>query len=183
MTSTDATIGGGFIVGDTTIPIDKPRTGIVRIAIMGDWTSAGRISADLQITEVRSEEDEETAKGKVEQSENDLLLIDIPAGTAQTTFDLAWKNNWGAYPTDDLDLILVDPTFSSVNFDGATLASPERVVIDNPTAGAWFAFIDGFTVHGVIDGKPYSKYELTVKADGEVVELDDSDDDDDDSDD
>ncbi|MCH8930471.1 MAG: hypothetical protein IIA98_06075 [Proteobacteria bacterium] len=46
-------------------------------------------------------------------------------------------------------------------------------------AGTWFALIDGFAVHGAIDDKPFSKWELTVKADGEVIELDDSDDDDD----
>ena len=181
ITSDKATVGGGFYAVDTTVTVDQPQTGIIRIAVMGDWTNAGRISADLTITEVRSDEDEETAEGKVEQSETEVIFIDIPAGTAKASFDLSWKNNWGAYPTDDLDLILVDPSGAPV-FDGATLDSPERVQIDNPLAGTWIVLVDGFTVHGVIKNKTYSKWELTAKADGEVIEVDDDDDDDDDHD-
>ncbi len=181
MTSDEVTVYQNFLFSDTVISFDKPQTGVVRLAIMGDWTNAGAISADLEITETRKDDDdEETSEGKVEQSQTDVVYIDIPAGTAQAIFDLAWDNNWGAYPTDDLDLILLDPN-GGVFFDGATLASPERVIVDNPVSGTWVLFIDGFTVHGVIDDEPYSEWELTARADGEVIELEDDDSDDDDS--
>lgn len=175
LTSDEETVSAGFLIDDTEILFDKPQTGIVRIAIMGDWTNAGRISADLEITEVRGAKEDETEKGKVGQSETDVVLVDIPAGAGQATFDLSWRNNWGAYPTDDLDLILVDPSGVPV-FDGVTLASPERVIIDSPLAGTWVALIDGFTVHGVIKGKPFSKWKLVAQADGKLIELDDDDD-------
>jgi len=92
-----------------------------------------------------------------------------------------WKNNWGAYPTDDIDLILLDPNFA-VNFEGATFSSPERVEIENPAAGEWSAFVQGFTIQGVNDKKG-SKWEIQITdQDGNSIEQEDEDDDDDDDD-
>ncbi len=148
LTHTDATIAGGFITADREIVIDNPQTGILRLAVMGDWTNAGEISADVTISSHRSKQVEEAAEGRIAQSETQVETFYIPDGTTQVTFELSWKNNWGAYPTDDIDLILLDPNFSPF-FAGATFASPERVVIDNPPAGEWTALVQGFTIQNV----------------------------------
>jgi hypothetical protein len=83
---------------------------------------------------------------------------------------LSWEGNWGRYPTNDLDMYLLDPNYpnSDVNADGATSASPERVVIDNPIAGVWTVYIQGFSVlplRGDHDGSS-EEYALRVTADG-----------------
>lgn len=176
----DDPFGGLFLFTDTTLAFNNPQTGIVRLATMGDWTNAGTISTDLTVSCVKQSEGEETADGEVAQGETDVVTVDLPAGTAEVVFELSWEGNWGSYPTNDLDLILVDPDVG-VNFDGATLDSPERVVLGNPPAGTWTAFVDGFTVFcddecGDDDG---DEWELRVTADGERLEDADADDDDD----
>jgi len=160
ITHTEATIASGFIVADEEIVIDNPQTGLLRLAIMGDWTNAGTISADITISAVEGEEAEEASKGRIDQSEFQVESFYIPDGTTQATFELSWKNNWGAYPTDDIDFILLDPN-SVPYFNGATFSSPERVVINNPTAGTWTTIVQGFTVHNVNRGKG-SKWELRI---------------------
>jgi Subtilase family/Bacterial pre-peptidase C-terminal domain len=149
---------GLFIAGDTTIPFPTPQTGIIRVAVMGDWTNAGRISADLVITRYQAKLPKKTAGGHVVEGATDVVQVNVPAGTTEATFLLSWVNNWGTYPTDDLDMTLIDPS-SVVNFDGATLNSPERVVVVNPQPGTWTILVDGFTVHGVNHGSQ-SKWEL-----------------------
>ena len=49
----------------------------------------------------------------------------------------------------------------ALNFDGATAASPERVVIANPPPGVWTALINGFTVQF-----NQELWSLTATADG-----------------
>ena len=46
--------GGVFINADSTFTIDNPQTGLVRVALQGDWTNAGRVSAELTIERERS---------------------------------------------------------------------------------------------------------------------------------
>jgi hypothetical protein len=149
---------GLFINSDTTLNFPTPQTGVIRVAVMGDWTNAGTISTDLVVTRYQAKLPKKTASGHVVEGATDVVEVDVPAGTTEATFLLSWKNHWGTYPTDDLDMTLIDPS-NGANFDGATLASPERVVIANPQAGTWTVLIDGFTVHGVNHG-PQSKWEL-----------------------
>ena len=159
--------GALFIATDTTFVFDNPQTGLVRLAVMGDWTNGGRISADLVITRTKLSEGMKTAKGKVAQSESDIVLVDMPAGVTSAVFEASWKENWGAYPTDDVDMMLVDPTAAPF-FGGLTLNSPERVVVASPAAGIWTIFIDGFTVHD--DSDAQSSWEVRVTADGVRLE-------------
>jgi len=149
---------GGYYTSDTTLVMDNPGTGIVRLAVMGDSTNGGNISLDVEIMEVRSPAGKALAKGNLPQSDNDLIEIEVPAGTSEATFELAWNNHWGRYPTDDLDLILFHTAYGLI-WDGATFASPERVVISAPASGTYTAIVDGYTVWGVHGGAG-SKYEL-----------------------
>ena len=137
-----------FTTGGT-FPINNPQTGLVRVAVQGDWTNAGRISADLTIQRKKNPQGFPTAVGTIEDGEFVENDFSVPAGTAQLVVELSWDTNWGHYPTDDVDMFLFDANPANpINFDGATADSPERAVINNPTPGVWAAVINGFTVHG-----------------------------------
>jgi hypothetical protein len=154
--------GGLFLFADTSLVFDNPQTGVVRLATMGDWTNAGNISADLDVSCVKTPRGRKTAEGKIAEGDFDFVSVDVPAGTAEVVFETSWKNNWGRYPTDDIDMFLLPP-LGEPNFDGATLDSPERVELAAPMAGTWTVIVNGFTVSE--DGKD-SKWELRVTADG-----------------
>jgi hypothetical protein len=143
---------------------------LVRVAVQGDWTNAGRISADLVIERTRGRRGPPTAAGRVQQDDLIPVQVDIPAGTAQAIFELSWEGNWGRYPTNDIDMLILDPNYptSDINVDGATLASPERVVIDNPTPGVWTAYVQGFSVLPLRGdpGGSADEFALRVSADG-----------------
>lgn len=168
ITHTEAPIASGFISSDTSIVLNNPQHGILRLAVMGDWTNAGRVSVDVGISKTFRATEPKSAVGDVLQDGLQFADFMIPDGTTSVTFELGWKSNWGVWPTDDLDLILVDP-LSNQLFDGATLNSPERVTINNPDAGLWTAIIQGFTVHGINLG-PDSDWNLRVTdQDGNVI--------------
>lgn len=151
--------GDAFVNSDTTFVV-TPEEGIVRLGVMGDWTNAGKISTDVTIREVRGPLPGKPTNDRVAEGDSDVYAVDVPAGAASATFHLRWNNNWGAYPTDDLDLIILDPA-GGVIFSGATLSSPEVVEIANPAAGTWTVIVDGFTVWGVRRGGS-SPYQLRV---------------------
>jgi hypothetical protein len=143
-----------------TTEIPNPQTGLVRVALQGDSTNGGRVSATVTITRTRKFDGLPTALSLVEQDEIDFVEVDVPAGASQAVFELAWKQNWGRYPTNDLDLVLIDPA-GMVNNSGATISSPERAEIANPMPGRWRAAIIGFTIHGQRD-----LYSFRAEADG-----------------
>jgi hypothetical protein len=145
-TSFNVTRATAFLASDETFTIDNPQTGLVRVALQGDWTNAGKISADLEIVQHRTELGKTTAEGTVAQGDMVPIALSVPAGTQVLEFSLFWENDWAHYPTNDLDLILVDPN-GELNLDAATLNSPERAVIEKPTPGTWIALVNGFTVN------------------------------------
>ena len=70
----------------------------------------------------------------------------IQFGNKQSiTYKLSWNDDWGAYPTNDLDLILEAPDGTFI-FTGASFNSPETVTIPRPQAGLWTMYVIGFTV-------------------------------------
>lgn len=160
-TSFDRRPVSAFVGADSAFPIDNPQSGLVRVAVMGDWTNAGRISVDLEIEQQRDPQTPQTGNGQVAEGDLVPVQVNVPAGTAQLVFELFWAEDWASYPTNDIDLFLVDLTTGAVDFSGASLNSPERVVIDNPTAGPWLALISGFTVFGEKDN-----FVLRATADG-----------------
>ena len=168
-----------FVVGDSTFTIPNPQTGLVRVAVMGYSTNAGRISGDLTIERTRRSQGPATAKGRVAEGELIPFAIEVPAGAAQAVFELSWKDNWSRYPTDALALILIDPA-GGVNNAGNSPSFPQRVVINNPAAGTWRALVDGFIVfdRSAVDDedrenvRPASEgFELRVTVDGKRLRL------------
>jgi subtilisin family serine protease len=150
-----------FIATDSAFTLDEPQTGLVRIAVQGDWTNAGRISTDLVIEKSRRPLQPESAEGKISQQEQIEFRVNMPAGKSNATFELFWDNDWSKYPTNDLDMIVCPPD-SACSLAGSSLSSPERAVFQNPVSGAWRVFVNGFTLNTRTD-----KFKLRATADGE----------------
>ena len=75
------------------------------------------------------------------------MPVDIPPGTTRATFELGWTQNWARFPTNDLDLFLCAPGYVLYrDFSGATINSPEKIVVPNPQEGTWHAVVIGFSV-------------------------------------
>jgi subtilisin family serine protease len=148
-TSFDVTRASGFPNAREphTFPIDHPQTGLVRVAVMGDWTNGGNVSALVTVRRERRIDALPTKTADIEQDQIDYVDLDVPAGAGKAVFELSWLQNWGRYPTSDLDLVLIAPE-GNIIISGATANSPERVEIGNPAAGRWTAAIIGFTIHG-----------------------------------
>jgi hypothetical protein len=159
-----------FINVDTTYVIDNPQTGLFRFAIQGDWTNAAPISAQVSITRERSRLDRATARGEVEQGDLIPIEVTVPPGVSQAVFELFWRQNWGRYPTNDIDMFLVRPD-STIVFTGATLSSPERVVVNIPLPGVWTVLVSGFAVHDTSKGPHTGEdhFTLRVSADGTPI--------------
>ncbi|MCI0423498.1 MAG: S8 family serine peptidase, partial [Acidobacteria bacterium] len=151
-----------FTTGGT-FAVNNPEPGILRVTVNGDWTNAGQISADVTVFSVTDPLPQFTSEGKIEQFQTLAFPVNIPTGISKAEFRLGWREDWGNYPTADLDLILVNPA-SVVNVAGATASSPEFVQVNNPAAGTWLVLVDGFEIHTGTD-----KFELRVSLDGKVV--------------
>ena len=164
-TSFNSTLASGFVNGNVTIPIQNPKWGLLRIAVMGDRTNAGPVSADIRITRQRTPLPDPSAKGATPPAGAcQLIDIVVPAAVSELAVLLSWKYNWGFYPTNDVDLYVMDPN-SSVSSAGATFASPERVTFSNPDPGVWSFFACGFEIN-----EPNKDiWQLRVTADGQLL--------------
>jgi len=141
---------------NTQFTIEKPQSGLLRLAIMGDWTNAGNVSAKIKLSATERKLAKRFAKGRLLDDEADFFEVDVGPKVTELNFELSWKADWGHYPPHDIDLILIDPS-QQPNFDGATLDIPERVTITDPATGLWGVMVTGFMLHGFED-----KYELRI---------------------
>lgn len=145
-----------FVASDQTFTFQNLDSGLMRITLNGDSTNAGSISTDVTIEETHAPLSKKDFHGSLAQGDEAVHTVTIAPGTASATFRLSWQDDWAAYPTDDLDMILEAPDGTFV-FSGATLNSPERATIANPQPGTWTIFVDAFTVFGKKE-----KYEVRV---------------------
>jgi hypothetical protein len=134
-----------FVNADKSFTIDNPQTGLVRVALQGDSTNAGRISADVTIERKRGPQGVPSAVGRIAEGEDVVYEVAIPAGAQKAVFETSWLRSWALYPTNDLDMVLIDPT-GVANTTGASSNSPERVEVAAPKPGVWTIVIDGFSV-------------------------------------
>ena len=155
-TSINDIIFDDFVVDPTLIPVVLPQTGLIRIAVTGDWTNAGPVDVVLSARGKSRREPREVLQGKLQDAETHDALMQVVPGTTSIDLELSWEGGWNSFPAHDLDVYLLDPD-GALNFDGASLSAPERVHIDNPIPGFWTLFIDGYEVHGFRD-----EYELSV---------------------
>jgi subtilisin family serine protease len=148
----------GFVNGPVSVSVGDLDAGILRLTVIGDWTNAGKVSAELTATALpKRGRPEIRTGGLVSDGEWLAIPVAIPAGTASAAFDLAWKGDWSAYPTNDIDFYLLDPagnlvTDAAGNVPGATLNSPERQTVAAPAAGTWTVLVNGYTINGKLSG-------------------------------
>jgi subtilisin family serine protease len=135
----------GNVASDQSFVFEQLDTGLMRITLNGSTTNAGPVSADITIEEVKAPLSKKDFHSKIAQGEEDQYRLTIAPGTASVTFRLSWIDDWGNYPTDDLDMILQAPD-GTLNLAGATINSPEYVTIANPPPGQWTIFVEGATV-------------------------------------
>jgi hypothetical protein len=109
--------------------------GYMKIVIENDFTSYEVISCDIKITVTEAEAPptpDMTITGSLAQGEwTGWIGIPLPPGTEKVIIELWWDNDWTEYPTSDMDMIIYWDM--GYNIDGATMSSPERVVLENPT--------------------------------------------------
>jgi hypothetical protein len=148
--------------GQAVIP--RPENGLMRITLNGDWTNASPIAATVNIFSVTDPLPGMTDHGKFFDGEYKYLPFSVPAGAKSLEARLEWDGDWSSYPTNDFDLILIDPV-GTVNLDGATINSPETATIADPPSGVWLAYVEGFTV----STKGADNYKLRIAIDGKVV--------------
>ncbi len=152
-----------FTTGGT-FAADNPEVGVMRVTVNGDWTNAGTISGDITIFSTTQPVPQITTHGKIGHGQTVVLPINVPSGVTTAEFQLGWDQNWGGYPTNDIDMILITPS-GGLNFDGAALNNPEKAVITNPAAGTWLVLVDGFEIPTLGD-----RFSLRVSLDGNVVQ-------------
>lgn len=123
--------------------------GLMKISLIGDFSNESSVSFKMRVTR----ESKGIWRG-AKIAEEDLVMgdafvvpVDIPAGVSKATFDLVWRRNWSKFPTSDIDMLLFDPDFNLVSLDGATLNAPERIVVEDPVAGTWYVYIEGFEMY------------------------------------
>lgn len=153
------TTGGIFVVQD-------PEPGIMRITLMGDYSNAGTVrsvSVDVD-SKPRQNVTDVTAAGNIRDLEVFVIPVRIPPGVSQAEFRLSWGEDWGSYPTNDLDLLFEDPRGVRNEVDGFTFNSPEVVRVSKPRAGIWTFYVSGFSIPLGAD-----KFELRILADGRVL--------------
>lgn len=144
-------LSGGFAPVLDVEPNEWPmEPGLMKVTLESDWTNnAASLSAQVTIRRFQGAPGNNAGgvTTTIAQDEFDVFFVDIPSGEDTAIFDLSWQHDWSKFPTADLDMILFSPSFDpAFFFAGATLNSPERVVVDNPEAGIWIVIVDGFEV-------------------------------------
>ena len=149
--------GWGYVTGTSTFTLDAQdlENGITRVAVLGDWSNAGRVKATVS---VREDNDRSglvlLTDGWIGPSEFVTHTFVVPTGLEKMSFVMGWKNGWDAWPTSDIDLNLYDPlgklyivdADGDKDMDGSSLDCPERVTVIAPAPGTWSLKVIGFTV-------------------------------------
>ncbi len=124
--------------------------GFVKVVIENDWTSKGKVSADLTISVTTGPPHftpDIAIAAAIPEGATHAYFFFVPPGATETVVGLTWENDWSTYPTVDLDLFILWFDGVDVHLDilGATLNSPERARI--PDTAVWiFILVDGFAV-------------------------------------
>ena len=168
----DYVVSGLFLTdetGVTTIPIQNPEPGVLRISVMGDYTNVSNVSTVIHVTSRQQPLPKTSLSGTIRSGNSLSFPIDIPAGVSEARFELRWDGNWGHYPTNDLDMHLFDPSGNEFlgpagNQPGATLNDPEEITVPEPIKGKWTLQVLGFAVPTKKDN-----FTLSVTLDGKTI--------------
>lgn len=141
--------------GEWTFPVlpgvdYKPmENGLMKLSLIGDYSNEAPVSFKVRITR-ENERPRLTGRifsAEIETDDTFLIPVDIPEGTNMATFDLSWHRGWNKFPTSDIDLLILNPSFTLVSVDGATMNAPERAILYDPGPGTWWLFIIGYEVN------------------------------------
>ncbi|KAA3657162.1 MAG: T9SS C-terminal target domain-containing protein [Calditrichaeota bacterium] len=131
-----------------TLTEDMLDFGIIRLTVMGDYTNAGRVKANVYIEELnQSPTVSPVVSGSISEGYSHLYGFTIESEKTDVDLALVWDHDWASYPTNDLDLIIWDITNGGVLFDlAASLDTPERLTLASLPAGQYIVEVNGFTV-------------------------------------
>lgn len=139
--------GAWFLNGQqiSTMPMQP---GLLKLTVGGDLSNQDAVSLALRVTRSGDREPlrRPVARAEIRTGDQHVWAVEVPPGMAETTFDLVWNRDWSVHPTSDLDMVVVSPDLSVVDFSGATFNAPERAVIGAPMPGEWLVVVDGFEV-------------------------------------
>ncbi|MCL6579862.1 MAG: S8 family serine peptidase [Candidatus Bathyarchaeota archaeon] len=99
--------------------------------------------------------------GSVKTGGTDTYTFSIPDASGFAFVFLYWYSDWAHFPTSDLDLIIINPD-GTLNFEGATMASPEVTTISGP--GTYTLLVDGYEIY--FDRIEYYYLEIVYFSDG-----------------
>jgi subtilisin family serine protease len=120
--------------------------GYWRIIIENDWTSYDNLSGRIRLLVDMLPKTElyYNITGEISQGAGTgWIKIPVPPNTANIELRLCWRGDWSRYPSSDLDLYVYWD--EGLTLTGATLNSPERVVLKNPTY--IYVYIYAYEVH------------------------------------
>ena len=146
-TADDYAVPPTVVTGPGSVTIANPEPGFMRATLMGDSTNASSVSARFNVTATLKPRPDFVFTGTITDQDVQLIPFNVPPNLSQAAFELTWNHDWTHYPTNDLDLVLIDPS-GNFDFDGATLNGRERAVVKNPAPGQWTLAIVGATVFG-----------------------------------
>ena len=146
-TSTDHLVARAFLNQAGSFLIADPVAGVMRVALMGDWTNIGNVDISLSIELLAGEIPPTSYAANITEDVSHTFEFDVTDTTGSFALRLNWPNGWNWYPAHDIDLILISPS-GLINADAATLHAPEYVQIDAAEPGTWMAIVEGFSLHG-----------------------------------
>lgn len=123
--------------------------GLMKVTLVGDYSNGAPVSFRVRVKreDLRVPLDDAFASGQIKMGDGILVPVYVPSGVGRATFDLDWQHKWDKWPSSDLDMIVIDPTWSTFNYDGATGNAPERAVVDAPMAGVWYLYLSGYEMY------------------------------------
>ena len=78
------------------------------------------IDATIAVSSQKTGTPGKSAENAIKEGDTFTYTFTVPPGTARLDAMLEWDYDWGAYPTNDINLILVPPSGTPILF-GATL--------------------------------------------------------------
>ena len=123
--------------------------GLMKLSLIGDFSNEAPVSFRVRITRenFRQPLRHPIASGPIGMGDVMLIPVEIPEGTTTATFDLTWRRDWSKFPTSDIDMFILDPDFNVASTQGVSGNAPERAVIEEPAAGTWWVYIEGYELY------------------------------------
>ncbi len=155
--------GNGNYLAGTPVFVNGPATftvpnydidrGVMRITVVGDWTNGGTVDAEIEIQKIHDQQrlGSPQAMARILPGETQVFTVTVPQGATSFESSLVWVQDWSTWPTNDLDLIVVDPN-GRTYYQGATLDGPEFVRIAQPIPGTYQLHVVGYTIWKEVDG-------------------------------